>query len=113
MIMLKKIGHTIEIANNGKEAVDKFMASKFDLILMDGQMPVMDGFEATRIIRIQEKIEKKHRIIVATTANAISGDKDICIDAGMDDYMSKPISKADIEKSLLKWCSPDTEITGS
>ena len=94
-MMLVKAGYQVETADTGKEAVEKYMASSenFDLILMDMQMPEMDGIEATRLIRHWE-VKNKHRIpIVALTANAIKGDKEKCLEGGMDDYITKPINK--------------------
>jgi PAS domain S-box-containing protein len=96
--LLGKRGHTVAIAANGKEALaalDAAGADPFDLILMDVQMPEMDGFEATGIIREREKASKTHIPIVAMTANAMKGDKERCLEAGMDGYVSKPI---DIEQ---------------
>ncbi|MBA4369213.1 MAG: hypothetical protein C0403_16425, partial [Desulfobacterium sp.] len=96
--MLKKMGHTITIANNGKEAVVAFQKETFDLILMDGNMPVMDGMEATAAIRKIEKVKHSkgihtHIPIVALTANAMKGDREKFLAAGMDDYLSKPIKR--------------------
>ena len=91
---LQKYGCMVDVANNGQEAVDMFKASKYDLIFMDCQMPVIDGFEATEIIRNYEKSnqnEKTHTPIVALTANALETDRKACIEAGMDDFVIKPI----------------------
>ncbi len=96
--MLKKMGHAVTIANNGKEAVVAFQKEAFDLILMDGNMPVMDGMEATTAIRKIEKVKHSkgihtHIPIVALTANAMKGDREKFLTAGMDDYLSKPIKR--------------------
>jgi len=80
----------IEIANNGKEALDRFGTSRFDIILMDIQMPIMNGIVTTRKIREIEASTNTHTPIIAITANALQGDREECIAAGMDDYLSKP-----------------------
>jgi CheY-like chemotaxis protein/HPt (histidine-containing phosphotransfer) domain-containing protein len=109
--LLGKLGYSIHIANHGKEALEKLDAINYALILMDCQMPVMDGFETTRIIRESESNVNKIRLpIIAMTANAIEGDKKLCLDAGMDDYMTKPISSAVLSKMLDKWL-PEEENT--
>lgn len=90
VLMLESRGHEVTVANNGREAVDRFKSGAFDLILMDVQMPEMDGLEATRTIRGLET--GSDRIpIVAMTAHAMRGDRERCLEAGMDDYLSKPI----------------------
>jgi CheY-like chemotaxis protein len=89
--MLKKRGHESDVAENGFEAL-KLLASKtYDLILMDCQMPEMDGFETTRQIRVAEGTTGLHIPIVAMTANALPGDRERCIEAGMDEYIAKPV----------------------
>ena len=91
-------------AGNGIEAVDMFNAMKFDLILMDCQMPEMDGFEATRNIREIEVNNNKNKTpIIAFTANAMQGDKEKCLSAGMNDYLSKPVNQNALETMLIKW----------
>lgn len=94
---LKKYNHEVTIANNGLEAVQIFRTNKFDVILMDIMMPVMDGLEATIQIREDEKISNSdsRTPIIALTANTMDNDRDTCISYGMDDFMSKPF---DIEK---------------
>jgi len=89
--LLKKFGHAIEVANNGREAVEKFEKNRFDLILMDCQMPVMGGFEATALIRDKERASGTRIPIIALTAHAMDGDQQKCMEAGMDGYVSKPI----------------------
>jgi len=89
--LLEKQGWSVEVANNGKEAVDMVFKNGFDLILMDIQMPEMDGFEATKIIREKEKETGRHIPIVALTAHAFLEDKKMCLEAGMDAYTTKPI----------------------
>jgi two-component system sensor histidine kinase/response regulator len=91
MNLLKKRGYTVVAAWNGKEAVALFEKGKFDAVLMDVQMPEMDGFEATAAIRDKEKDSGGHIPIIAMTAHAMAGDREKCLDAGMDGYVSKPI----------------------
>jgi FOG: CheY-like receiver len=90
ILSLKKLVKNIEIANNGKEALDRFGTSRFDIILMDIQMPIMNGIVTTRKIREIEASTNTHTPIIAITANALQGDREECIAAGMDDYLSKP-----------------------
>ena len=84
-------GWHLTVASNGREAIDICEASDFSLLLMDIQMPEMNGFEVTQVIREKEKLTGGHVPIIATTAYAMSGDKEKCLDVGMDDYISKPI----------------------
>jgi len=99
--MLKKIGHVVTIANNGKEAVDLYKKGGFDIILMDGQMPVMDGLEATRTIRKIETKSNAHIPIIALTANAMKGDRERFLESGMDDFITKPIKRKALEDAIL------------
>jgi CheY-like chemotaxis protein len=96
MGILGKRGHSLYPATNGREAVEAAARETFDLILMDVQMPEMDGFEATRCIRESEQTTGHHVPIVAMTAHAMAGDRERCLIAGMDDYLSKPLNKADL-----------------
>ncbi|MFT5365573.1 MAG: signal transduction histidine kinase/DNA-binding response OmpR family regulator [Candidatus Latescibacterota bacterium] len=89
--LLEKQGHVVLVANNGQVALDMLQAESFDLVLMDVQMPELDGLEATREIRKREEKTGAHISIVAMTAHAMDGDRERCIDAGMDDYVSKPV----------------------
>jgi signal transduction histidine kinase/AmiR/NasT family two-component response regulator len=98
--ILKKQGHVLVHAGNGGEAVEAFSDGSFDLILMDVQMPEMDGFEATRRIRELEEATGGHIPIVAMTAHAMAGDRERCLAAGMDDYVSKPLRKEDLLRVL-------------
>jgi len=102
---LSQMGFTVDIANNGVEAVDKFMEGGHDLILMDVQMPEMSGFDATRAIRaLENKAGQTKRIpIIALTANAMKGDMERCIGAGMDAYLSKPFQQKDLHQ-LIAHC---------
>lgn len=90
LLSLKKLVRNIDVANNGKEALDKFGTSRYDLILMDIQMPVMDGIVATKKIRELEMSTHTNTPIIAITANALAGDKETCLAAGMNEYISKP-----------------------
>ncbi len=104
-LMLTKGGYHVEVANNGKEAVEKYITSPgdFDLIFMDIQMPEMDGLEATKAIRKRED----EIPIIAMTANAMKGDMEKCLNAGMDDYMTKPIKRDLIFEMIKKWVFKD------
>jgi signal transduction histidine kinase/DNA-binding response OmpR family regulator len=104
MVMLGKEGHTPVVAEDGRQAVERLSKEEFDLVLMDCQMPVMDGYEATRTIRDPESEVLDHRIpIVAMTANAMVGDREKCLAAGMDDYVPKPIRKEKLAEVLERW----------
>ncbi|MEP7016284.1 MAG: response regulator, partial [Verrucomicrobiota bacterium] len=98
--MLEKEGHTLTHAANGLEAIAAVTTKCFDLILMDVQMPEMDGFQATARIRELEKMTGRHTPIIAMTAHAMVGDRERCIAAGMDDYISKPLGKEDLFRAL-------------
>jgi len=102
--VLKNIGLHSEAASNGEEALEAMELKNYDIILMDMQMPVMDGLTATRKIRERERAHGTARVpIIAMTANAMIEDKDQCIDAGMDDYISKPIGFDLLKKTMVKW----------
>jgi two-component system, sensor histidine kinase and response regulator len=98
--MLEKRGHTVVIAKNGREALAALEKEQFDIVLMDVQMPEMNGFEATAAIREQEKTTGKHIPILAMTAHAMKGDKEKCLDSGMDGYISKPINAKEFFEAL-------------
>jgi CheY-like chemotaxis protein len=97
---LNKLGYSPTIVENGAQAVKEAVAKDYELILMDVQMPEMDGLDATRAIR--QKLGDDP-IIIALTANAMQGDADLCINAGMNDYLSKPIRLEDVSKAIEKW----------
>jgi signal transduction histidine kinase/DNA-binding response OmpR family regulator/HPt (histidine-containing phosphotransfer) domain-containing protein len=110
--MLKKLGYRgIHSANNGREALDKVEQTHYDLIFMDMQMPVMDGYQATAALRQREQALAvdsddaaiPHTPVIALTANAMQGDREHCLEAGADDYLSKPFSPIDLRKLLEKW----------
>ena len=94
----------VTIANNGEEALEAMQSQRFDLILMDIQMPVMDGFESARTICDLKKRGgvKKNMPIIALTANAMKGDRERCFEAGMDDHVAKPVRKRDLLDALLR-----------
>jgi len=98
--MLEKMGHTVAIAANGNEAISLLSQESFDLILMDVQMPEMDGFTATGKIREDEEQSGSHIPIIAITAHAMAGDRERCFNAGMDGYISKPITGPDLENAV-------------
>lgn len=100
VILLKKMGFEVVVAGNGEEAVEKYKDDTFDLILMDINMPVIDGFTATSIIRSKEK---RHTPIIAITAYALSGDREKVIKAGMDDYISKPVDIDQVARKIRSW----------
>ena len=103
--MLEKLGCEVVTVNNGQEAVDRIQAERdFALVLMDCQMPVLDGYEATRAIRRDEG-SGRHLPIIAVTANAMRGDKERCLVAGMDDYVTKPIRFEQLESVMENWLS--------
>jgi CheY-like chemotaxis protein len=97
---LKRKGYKVTLAVNGKIAVDTYKKSKFDLVLMDVQMPEMDGYETTHFIRKHEELTKAHTPIVAMTAHAMKGDKEKCLAAGMDYYITKPINPSELYKVI-------------
>lgn len=100
---LSKFGFKVDSATNGKEAVDLFKQNTYDLVLMDCQMPIMDGFQATAEIRKIEQNIPKTTPIVALTAHAMNGYKDVCLKAGMDDYLTKPIKEKELAKFISKF----------
>ena len=103
-LTFRQLGVLIDVASNGQEALDMYRQNNYDLIIMDLQMPVMDGLEATRQIRTFEKeTESVHHVyIVALTANALSEMKEDCTQAGMDDFMEKPFQESDLRILLSK-----------
>ncbi len=101
--LLKKRGYAVDWAENGRIAVEKLAERTFDLVLMDLQMPEMDGFEATRTIRDRQSAVLDHEVpIVALTANAMKGDREKCLDSGMDDYVSKPINAVELFAAIKR-----------
>ncbi len=100
--LLEKMGFNVDTAENGRKALDALEASEYDVVLMDVQMPEMDGFEATAEIRNAEKEKGGHLPIIAMTAHAMKGDRERCLEGGMDDYVSKPIAKEELQAALVR-----------
>src|SRR5262249_13036563 len=98
--LLEKRGHAVVIAANGKEALAALEGQPFDVVLMDVQMPEMDGFEATAAIRAKEKVAGGHVPIVAMTAHAMKGDRERCLEVGMDGYISKPLQPSELFEAV-------------
>jgi CheY-like chemotaxis protein len=105
--MLQKRGYSVEIAATGRHALEAFQTHPFDILLMDVQMPEMDGLEATKAIREIEAATGKHIPIIALTAHAMSGDRDRCLAAGMDGYASKPLRIEDLEREIQRLLHSD------
>jgi signal transduction histidine kinase/DNA-binding response OmpR family regulator len=108
MRLLQKRGHQVVVAGNGLQALEAFNRQSFDLVFMDVQMPEMDGMEATARIRAQENLSGNHQIIVALTAHSMKGDRERCLEAGMDDYLTKPIRNEDLDAILAKYSRAET-----
>jgi len=102
--LLEKHGHSIIVANNGKEAIAALSSQQFDVVLMDLEMPEMDGLETTAVIRVKEQQTGEHIPIIAMTAHAMKGDRERCLEAGMDDYVSKPIRAQQLFETLEAVC---------
>ncbi len=101
--ILEKLGCNVDTATNGLKAIAKLEEADFDIVFMDCQMPEMDGFQATRNIRQSELVTNKHTTIIALTADAMTGDREKCLNAGMDDYLNKPFKPEQISDMLRKW----------
>lgn len=101
-VMLQKLGFEVFSVENGAQAVENCQQNNYDLVIMDIQMPTMDGLEATRLIRAQEKNSRRHTPIVALTANVMEGDREICLNAGMDGYLAKPVSVSQLSDEISR-----------
>ncbi|MFB9141870.1 response regulator [Vibrio artabrorum] len=110
-MMLKKLGFEVDIADNGKIGVEKFKSNEYVMIFMDCQMPVLDGFEATKQIRALEEGSSKHVPIVALTANVVQRDKHLCFDVGMDEFLSKPVNQGTLREIVAGFLSDEAEPT--
>lgn len=104
--MLQRLGHHVNIANNGKEAIRQWEQNSYDIILMDIQMPEMDGFEATSVIRKREKYSGGHIPVIALTAHAMTGDRERCLASGMDGYAAKPLKFESLIPEIERLTSP-------
>ncbi len=102
---LESLGCTADVVSNGREALEAVSHGAYDIVLMDCMMPEMDGYAATIKIREEELKSGRHLHIIAMTANAMQGDREKCIAAGMDDYVSKPVQLAELRRALGKWVS--------
>jgi CheY-like chemotaxis protein len=101
-LLLQRLGYHVDVVSDGREAVDSFRAVDYHLVLMDCQMPNMDGFAATEAIRGLER-ERRHTPIIALTASALKGERERCLAAGMDDYLTKPITPEALVGALQTW----------
>jgi len=111
-LMLENLGCRVDVSANGKEAVEMLDLLPYDMVLMDCEMPEMDGYEATAEIR-RRHADDRHVPVVAMTAKAIQGDRERCLEAGMDDYISKPVRLEDLEMALARWVSGDGTVVES
>jgi CheY-like chemotaxis protein len=102
--MLEHLGYGCRLVGNGQEALEAMAADPYDIVFMDCQMPVMDGYEAVRRARAAEPSHKG--VIIAMTAHALDGDREKCLQAGMDDYLAKPVSLENLGRMLEKWLKP-------
>jgi CheY-like chemotaxis protein len=101
---LKTLGYTADVAANGQEVLSLMASIHYDIVLMDCQMPLLDGYDTTRVIRSMEvTLDHQHTVIIAMTANAMKEDRDRCLEAGMDDYLSKPVRKEELAVKLAHW----------
>ncbi|WP_422732716.1 ATP-binding protein [Marinobacter azerbaijanicus] len=105
--MLRKLGHWVTLAENGKRALEALTSGEFDIVLMDCQMPVMDGYQATR--KIRENPEWQDLPVIAVTANVMQGDRDDCLESGMNDYITKPYNRADLKSVIDRWAPPEPQ----
>lgn len=111
--VLSRQGHEVTVADDGQKAVDLWRDGEFDVVLMDVQMPLLDGFEATGEIRKLEAETNNRTPIIAMTAHAMKGDRERCLEAGMDEYLSKPIRVKDISEMLTRICGDDSDQSAS
>lgn len=101
--LLERLGCMVDIAHDGCEAVHKTADRRYDVVFMDVHMPQMDGYSATRLIRERERGSQSHQVIIAMTASAMDGDRELCLQSGMDDYLSKPFREAELRRILARW----------
>jgi CheY-like chemotaxis protein len=100
--ILEKAGYTVVVAGNGREALAELDRSTFDVVLMDVQMPELGGYETVQILREKERLTGQHVSVIALTAHAMKGDRERCLAAGMDDYISKPIRRGELLSKILE-----------
>jgi len=112
IILLQKAGYSVDAVENGEQVLEKIQREQYNAVLMDVQMPVMDGFEATRRIR-QQEAGKGHIPVIAMTAHALKGDRERCIEAGMDDYVSKPLQPQALITAIDRWVRGKEEEAGA
>ena len=111
LLLLKELGFSADVVGNGREAIEAITRTKYSLVFMDCQMPELDGMEATGEIRRMEAITGRHVPVVAMTAHAMQGDREKCIAAGMDDYISKPVTASKLNEILQHWLPRTTSET--
>ena len=111
--LLERLGLTVDVAENGEVALDKLREQPYAMVLMDCQMPVLDGYSATRRLREVENGHGKRTPVIAMTAHAMSGDRERCLQAGMDDYLSKPLDRQLLEQTLARWMPKSTDATSA
>ena len=107
--LLEKAGHSVTVASDGRKALVALEANEFDLVLMDIQMPEMSGFEATQLIREKEKSTQRHIPIIALTAHAMKGDREKCLQMGMDAYLTKPLRREELFEALTRFACPASD----
>jgi len=113
-VMLEGLGIHVDVVENGLEALQALEHAEYDVVLMDCQMPLMDGFEATAELRRRERSDggQRHVPVLALTANAMDGDQEQCLAAGMDDYLAKPFTQAALQALLTRWLGAEAEAGG-
>lgn len=107
-MQLKNLNYDVSVVENGQQAVEEYFENDYDVIIMDCQMPIMDGFCATLIIRQQEELFDRHVPIIALTASALKEDKEKCIESGMDDFITKPVKIETLNKTIQHWLAQST-----
>jgi CheY-like chemotaxis protein len=106
-LLLKNLGYSVEGARNGREALEKLEKTTYDIIFMDCRMPEMDGYQTTQFIRQHEQeTNKKRTVIIGLTAYTTSGDREKCLAAGMDDFLSKPVLGRNLQQIINQWIRP-------